>query len=73
MTFVILFKRGIHSSCHSEGNSEGSASAPGWSPGPSDPGPACGAYAPGEKCARLNEEGAKTDENELKETTQESL
>lgn len=43
---VIIFTQGIHSSCCSEGSSEGSASSPGWSPGPADPEPACGASAP---------------------------
>lgn len=43
---VIIFTQGIHSSCCSEGSSEGWASSPGWSPGPSDPEPACGADAP---------------------------
>lgn len=42
-----FIRRGIRSSCHSEGSSGGSASSPCWSPGPSDPEPACEADAPG--------------------------
>lgn len=43
---IIIIRRGIRSSCYSEGSSEGSASSPCWFPGPSDPEPACGSDAP---------------------------
>lgn len=69
-TFV-NFRQGIRSSCHSEGSSEGWASAPGWSPGPSDPEPACEANAPGKRCALLNKD-EKTDKTQWKEITEES-
>lgn len=47
MTSVFtIIRRGIRSSCHSEGGSGGSASSPCWSPGPADPEPACEACAP---------------------------
>lgn len=75
MTSIItIIRRGIHSSCRSEGSSGGSASAPGWSPGPSDPEPACGADAPGREAGsnKMNNVEVLTDENKLKEKKQES-
>lgn len=69
MTSVItIIRRGIRSSCHSEGSSGGSASAPGWSPGPSDPEPACGADAP-EGSNTVDKVEVPTDENTVQETT----
>lgn len=60
-----VIRRGIRSSCYSEGSSWGWASAPGWSPGPSDPEPACGAGAPA-RSNNGNKEDVPTDENKFK-------